>query len=45
MNAPWAGYIEIADFSVRPTAGGKLDQRANQLGRLISEDIIRLGGQ
>lgn len=34
--------MNAADFSVKQTADGKLDQRADQLERLVSEEDIRL---
>ena len=40
MNADWSGSVDIADFPVRQTAGRKLDQRANQLGRLVGEMLL-----
>lgn len=45
MYGNWSGSTDVADFLVRQTAGGKLEQKANQLGRFVSEDVTGLGGQ
>lgn len=45
VNADCPGTMDGTDFSIRQTPSRKLDQRANQLGRLVNEDVIRLGGQ
>lgn len=45
MNDDWSGCVDAADFLDRQTVGGKLDQRANQSGRLVTEDVIRWGSQ
>lgn len=42
VSVDWFGSVNAADFSVKQTADGKLDQRADQLERLVSEEDIRL---
>lgn len=37
MNAAWPGPIDVTDSRVRQTTGGKLDQRTNQLARIVCE--------